>query len=98
MTYEEFMANHETRMRGLNQEIEKLNRTLEENQQFMQEHDKKFKESNKSIKGSENGWAAAIEYYIKKAAGETVTQVQVSEKYEVSPSTLGKRYKALRVS
>ena len=57
-----------------------------------------FKKSNKSIKGSENGWAAAIEYYIKKAAGETVTQVQVSEKYEVSPSTLGKRYKALRVS
>jgi len=59
---------------------------------------KEFIKSNKSIKGSENGWAAAIEYYIKKDAGEIITQAQVSEKYEISPRTLGKRYKELRVS
>ena len=58
----------------------------------------KFKKSNTSIKGSENGWAAAVEYYIKKDAGETITQAQVSQKYEVSSRTLGKRYKALKVS
>ncbi|WMT82808.1 YecA family protein [Terrisporobacter mayombei] len=57
-----------------------------------------FIKSNKSIKGSENGWAAAIEYYIKKDAGEIITQAQVSEKYEISPRTLGKRYKELRAS
>lgn len=59
---------------------------------------KEYIKSNKSIKGSENGWAAAVEYYIKKDAGETITQAQVSEKYEISPRTLGKRYKQLRVS
>ena len=59
---------------------------------------KDFLKSNKSIKGNENGWAAAIEYYIKKDAGEIITQAQVSEKYEVSPRTLGKRYKELRAS
>ena len=58
----------------------------------------KFKKTNTSIKGSENGWAAAVEYYIKKDAGETITQAQVSQKYEVSSRTLGKRYKALKVS
>lgn len=57
-----------------------------------------FTKSNKSIKGSENGWAAAIEYYIKKDAGEIITQAQVSKKYEISPRTLGKRYKELRAS
>ena len=59
---------------------------------------KKFIKSNKSIKGNENGWAAAVEYYIKKDAGETITQAQVSQKYEISPSTLGKRYKELKAS
>lgn len=59
---------------------------------------KEFIKSNKSIKGGENGWAAAIEYYIKKDAGEVITQAQVSEKYEISPRTLGKRYKELRAS
>ena len=59
---------------------------------------KEFIKSNKSIKGSENGWAAAIEYYIKKDAGEIITQAQVSQKYEISPRTLGKRYKELKVS
>lgn len=58
----------------------------------------KFMEVKKSIKGSESGWAAAIEYYIKKDAGEVITQVQVSQKYEISPRTLGKRYKELKVS
>ena len=59
---------------------------------------KKFIQANKSIKGNENGWAAAVEYYIKKDAGETITQVQISEKYKVSASTVGKRYKELRIS
>ena len=59
---------------------------------------KKFIKSNESIKGSENGWAAAIEYYIKKDAGEIITQAKISEKYEISPRTLGKRYKELKIS
>lgn len=59
---------------------------------------KEFIRSNNGIKGNENGWAAAVEYYIKKDAGETVTQVEVSKKYEISPRTLGKRYKELRAS
>ena len=59
---------------------------------------KNFKKLHKSYTGSESGWAAAIEYYIKKDAGETITQAQVSQKYEVSSRTLGKRYKALKVS
>lgn len=59
---------------------------------------KTFIKARKSITGSENGWAAAVEYYIKKNAGEAITQVQISQKYEVSPRTLGKRYKELRVS
>lgn len=59
---------------------------------------KEFIKANKSVKGSENGWAAAVEYYIKKDAGEIVTQAQVSQKYEISPRTLGKRYKELKAS
>lgn len=56
-----------------------------------------YKQSNGEIKGSENGWAAAVEYHIKKLAGENITQAQISKKYEISPSTLGKRYKDLKV-
>ena len=59
---------------------------------------KDFVKAKKSITGNENGWAAAVEYYIKKDAGESITQVQISQKYEVSTSTLGKRYKELRAS
>lgn len=57
-----------------------------------------FKQSNGEVKGSENGWAAAVEYHIKKVNGKTITQAQISKKYEISPSTLGKRYKDLKVS
>lgn len=57
-----------------------------------------FVESNKNITGNESGWAAAIEYYIKKDLGEIITQAKVSEKYQVSPRTLGKRYKQLKAS
>ena len=57
-----------------------------------------FKEANDEIKGSENGWAAAVEYHVKKEAGQTITQATISKKYEISPSTLGKRYKDLKVS
>lgn len=57
-----------------------------------------YKNVNEEIKGSENGWAAAVEYHIKKVAGQTITQAQISKKYEISPSTLGKRYKDLKVS
>lgn len=57
-----------------------------------------FKNANKDVKGSENGWAAAVEYHVKKEAGQTITQASISKKYEISPSTLGKRYKDLKVS
>ena len=58
----------------------------------------KFKQENGEVKGSENGWAAAVEYHIKKVSGESITQAKISKKYEISPSTLGKRYKDLKVS
>ena len=57
-----------------------------------------YKQIHGEVKGSENGWAAAVEYHIKKVAGENITQAQISKKYEISPSTLGKRYKDLKVS
>ena len=58
----------------------------------------KFKSENGEVKGSENGWAAAVEYHVKKVAGQSITQAQISKKYEISPSTLGKRYKDLKIS
>ncbi|WP_199533603.1 YecA family protein [Romboutsia maritimum] len=57
-----------------------------------------YKSVHGEVKGSENGWAAAIEYHIKKEAGQSITQAQISKKYEISPSTLGKRYKELKIS
>ncbi|GAA0221801.1 SEC-C metal-binding domain-containing protein [Metaclostridioides mangenotii] len=48
------------------------------------------------IKGSENSWAAAVEYHIKKENGETATQAEVAKKYDTSASTLGKRYKEIK--
>ncbi|MFR0018357.1 MAG: SEC-C metal-binding domain-containing protein [Paraclostridium sp.] len=56
-----------------------------------------YKAKNSEIKGSENGWAAAVEYHIKKENGQTVTQSQISKKYDISPSTLGKRHKDLKM-
>lgn len=52
--------------------------------------------SNNEAKGSENGWAAAVEYHIKKEAGVNATQTEISKKYDTSSSTLGKRYKELK--
>ncbi|MGO0884366.1 SEC-C metal-binding domain-containing protein [Clostridioides difficile] len=57
-----------------------------------------YKKSHENIKGAENGWAAAVEYYVKKEAGQPITQVQISKKYDISSSTLGKRYKDLKIS
>lgn len=57
----------------------------------------RFKRTYKTYKGSENGWAAAIEYYVKKSIDETVTQEQISKKYNISIRTLGKRYKELLI-
>lgn len=56
-----------------------------------------YKNSNDGmIKGSENSWAAAVEYHIKKELGESATQAEVAKKYDTSASTLGKRYKELK--
>ncbi|UUC41977.1 SEC-C metal-binding domain-containing protein [Clostridioides difficile] len=57
-----------------------------------------YKKNHENIKGAENGWAAAVEYYVKKEAGQPITQVQISKKYDISSSTLGKRYKDLKIS
>ncbi|WP_455544246.1 SEC-C metal-binding domain-containing protein [Intestinibacter sp.] len=59
---------------------------------------KQFKKIHKSYKGSENGWAAAIEYYVIKNIDDAVTQEQISKKYDISARTLGKRYKELQIS
>ena len=55
-----------------------------------------YKKAQGEVKGAENGWAAGVEYYVKKEAGQTITQAQIAKKYEISPSTLGKRYKDLK--
>lgn len=57
---------------------------------------KEYEASHEEIKGSESGWAAAVEYVIKKENGISVTQQQISEKYKISPSTIGKRAKELK--
>ena len=59
---------------------------------------KKFRQIHKSYKGSENGWAAAIEYEVRKNSDDTVTQGQISKKYDISAKTLSKRYKELKIS
>ncbi|MBP3905574.1 MAG: SEC-C domain-containing protein [Peptostreptococcaceae bacterium] len=56
-----------------------------------------YKAKNDNIKGSENGWAAAVEYHVRKEDGQAVTQSQISKKYDISPSTLGKRHKDLKI-
>ena len=56
-----------------------------------------YKTKNDNIKGSENGWAAAVEYHVRKEDGQAVTQSQISKKYDISPSTLGKRHKDLKI-
>lgn len=56
----------------------------------------KFKNINQNIKGSEGGWASAVEYFVKKEKGENITQSQIAQKYNISPGTLGKRYKDLK--
>lgn len=59
---------------------------------------KKFKQTYESYTGSENGWAAAIEYEVRKDSDDTVTQGQISKKYNISVKTLSKRYKELKIS
>ena len=59
---------------------------------------KNFKRLHKSYTGSESGWAAAIEYDVKKGIDDSVTQEQIAKKYNVSARTLGKRYKELKIS
>ena len=59
---------------------------------------KNFKKLHKSHTGSESGWAAAIEYDVKKGIDDSVTQEQIAKKYNVSARTLGKRYKELKIN
>ena len=37
-----------------------------------------YKASNGEVKGAENGWAAGVEYYVKKEAGKSITQAQIA--------------------
>lgn len=53
--------------------------------------------TNNEVKGTENGWASAVEYHTKKEDGANVTQSAIAKKYKVSPSTLGKRYKEIKL-
>ena len=48
-----------------------------------------------SIGGSENGWAAGLEYYYKKQNGIVATQSAIAKEYGVSTSTLAKRNKEI---
>ena len=57
---------------------------------------KEYEASHEEIKGSELGWAAAVEYLVKKEEGVSVTQASISKKYDISASTIGKRAKELK--
>ena len=48
-----------------------------------------------NIGGSENGWAAGLEYYYKKQNGIVATQSAIAKEYGVSTSTLAKRNKEI---
>ena len=58
---------------------------------------KKLKKTKKMNNGSENGWAAAIEYSVKKSIDESVTQSEISKKYNISSKTVSKRYKEILI-
>ena len=45
---------------------------------------KNFKKLHKSYTGSESGWAAAIEYDVKKGIDDSVTQEQIAKKYNAN--------------
>lgn len=47
-------------------------------------------------KVAEAGWVSAVEYHIKKESGESATQSEIAKKYNVSSSTLGRRYKVVK--
>lgn len=47
------------------------------------------------IKGREKGWSAAFDYYYRKSNKSGVTQADVAGIYNVSISTLAKRYKEI---
>ncbi|MBQ3423131.1 MAG: hypothetical protein IJH34_16090, partial [Romboutsia sp.] len=53
-------------------------------------------EDNNLNKVSESGWVSAAEYHVKKMHGLNITQSQIAEKYNISTSTLGKRYKVVK--
>ena len=57
---------------------------------------KEYEASHEEIKGSELGWAAAVEYLVKKEEGVSVTQASISKKYDISASTIVKRAKELK--
>ena len=48
-----------------------------------------------NIGGSENGWAAGLEYYYKKQNDIAATQSAIAKEYGVSTSTLAKRNKEI---
>ena len=57
---------------------------------------KEYETNHKDIKGSEIGWAAAVEYLVKKENKISATQAQIAKKYGTSSSTIGKRAKELK--
>ncbi|MDR0880347.1 MAG: SEC-C domain-containing protein [Clostridioides sp.] len=58
-----------------------------------------YRNNNEDVdKYSDNSWAAAVEYYMKKENGEVATQSEIAKKYGTSAGTLGKRYKDIKSS
>ena len=52
-----------------------------------------YRIDQQEIKGKAEGFAAGVEYIINKQQNYGLTQSQIGEKYDVSASTVGKRYK-----
>ncbi len=54
-----------------------------------------FKKQHKSIRGKPEGWAAGVEYFINQFGFIYMTQTEIGDRYGISASTVGKRYREI---
>jgi len=54
-----------------------------------------FKQKHKSLRGKPEGWAAGVEYFINLFGFINMTQTEIGDRYGISASTVGKRYREI---
>lgn len=54
-----------------------------------------FKKKHKSLRGKPEGWAAGVEYFINQFGFINMTQTEIGDRYGISASTVGKRYREI---